>query len=438
MNREILRIALPAIIANITIPLLGLIDTGIAGHLGSTVFIGAMAVGSMMFSLVYWNFSFLRMGTSGITAQAYGAGNKEAAFHTLYRVSALALMIAIALIALQYPIQWIALKIIGPSEEVASFARSYFYIVVWGAPAMLIMMGIKGWFLGMQDSTRPMMISIMVNVLDILICLFAVFVLHKGFIGIAIGTLAAEYLGLVFSIILLKFRYGKELKKTALRGIINFADIKRLFRVNSDIFFRSVMMLAVTLTFMAIGARSGDLVLAVNSLIMQLFLLYSYFMDGFGFAGEALTGRFTGAEDNQRLTKSIKYLFGWGAAVMVLFAGLYLCASRQIFTLLTNEMPVITLAMDYRFWTAAIPIAGMAAFIWDGIYIGLTATRGMLLASLMGCSTFFAIYFIPIGTTSNSRLWAAFIAYLLVRGAVQTVIYLLRREKLIRHSKERA
>ncbi|MGM9803890.1 MAG: MATE family efflux transporter [Muribaculaceae bacterium] len=432
LNREILRIALPAIVANVTIPLLGLIDLTIAGHLGNAAFIGAMSVGAMMFNLTYWNFGFLRMGTSGITAQAYGRGDLTAACNTLMQACFMALVIAVAIVILQYPLQWLTLTIINPSSQVHALARQYFMTVVWGAPAVLIMMAVKGWFLGMQDSQSAMRISICVDSLNVVASLVAVYGLNMGFLGIAVGTLMAEYLGLAYSAYLLMSKHRALLMQWRPAALAQWHSLKRLLSVNSHIFLRSFCLILVTLSFVSIGARSGDMVLAVNAMIMQLFILFSYFMDGIAFAGEALVGRFVGSGNHVNRRSCVAHLMMWGTVVMALFAIAYGALPRQIFTILTDDAQVVDMAMTYRWWCVAIPLASMAAFVWDGVFIGQTNTRGMLMVVMAASATFFAVYFALPWPQGNTRLWLAFITYLAMRSAVQTAIWLHDEKKTLR------
>lgn len=423
MNKQILNIALPAIITNITVPLLGFIDTGIAGHLGETEYIGAISVGTMIFNLIYWNFGFLRMGTSGITAQAYGSEDFHLAGATLARAVFLSLFISFIIIILQYPIQWIAFTLIAPSLEVQELARTYFYICVWNAPAILATMAIHGWFLGMQDSTRPMYISISINIVNIIASATAVFVLDMGFVGIAIGTLIASHIGLFCSIFFIIKRHKTILCHINWAKTLKLGDMKQFFNVNRDIFMRSVCLMLVTLFFTAQGARSGDLTLAANTIMMQLFILFSYFMDGFAFAGEALVGKYTGAGDYANRSRCVRLLFGWGIGISIVFTLLYSTALHDIFILLTNDTAVIDTAMSYRLWCLVIPFAGVAAFVWDGVFIGMTATRGMLISIICASTAYFGTYFLLPGTIDNHRLWLAFITYLVMRGVAQSIIY---------------
>lgn len=432
MSRDILKIAVPSVVTNITIPLLGLFDVGIAGHLGRASFIAAVSVGAMMFNLIYWNFGFLRMGTSGMTAQAYGKKDFSESALTLKRAVTFGLVGGVAIVALQYPLQSIALWVIGPSPAVRELAVTYFGIGIWGAPATLMMMAIKGWFLGMQDSKSPMFISVGVNVVNIVVSLIAVFVLKMGFPGIAVGTLTAEWLGLVASVLLVKARQPWII--AALRQnsgvIINGAG--RFFKVNGDIFLRSFMLMIVNLAFVTIGARSGDLILAVNALMMQLFTLFSYFMDGVAFAGEALVGKYEGQHNRKGLQQCIAMLFVWGAVITVIYTAVYVIFPRGIFELLSNDELVVTEAMRYHWWCVTIPVAGMAAFIWDGVFIGLTRTREMAVAVLMAALSFFAVYALaPVAILGDHALWLAFVSYLALRGLVQTAQYMRLCRKTI-------
>lgn len=439
MNRRILQLALPSIVSNIVVPLLGLMDLTIAGHLGATAFIGAIAIGAMMFNLTYWNFGFLRMGTSGMTAQAFGRGDTSEAFRVLVRAATLGTLLGLVIIALQFPLQWLLLLAIGPSPEVTELARSYFYICVWGAPAMLATMSLSGWFLGMQNSVYPMTVSIFVNILNITASLACVFLLDMGFRGVAVGTLVSQWGGLLLSLFMMTRlirRHGIRLpqsdtgsRSSAWMRMLDVADMGKFFTVNRDIFLRSLCLMLVTLFFTSAGARSGDLTLAVNALIMQLFVLYSYFMDGFAFAGEALVGRYTGERNATELRRCIRGLFLWGTVVMTVFALAYGLAGSEIMSLLTDDRAVVQHASGYRWWSVVIPVAGMGAFIWDGVYIGLTATRQMLIALFSATIAFFGLYYglsllSPDGFLAdpNNILWISFIAYLFTRSAAQSLM----------------
>lgn len=422
MNKEIFRIAIPSIITNITVPLLGLLDTAIAGHLGAPVFIGAVAVGSMMFNLIYWNFGFLRMSTSGLTAQAYGSKNHGECRNVLQESVVVAMLIATAILLFQWPLQWLGLKVIGPSAEVARLARIYFYITIWGAPAEMLMMAAKGWLLGMQNSRAPMLISILVNVINIIASLVAVYVLKLGFIGIAMGTVASQWSGLALTAWLLHRDYGNIVRDISFRSLLRTHISRKYFTVSGDIFLRSLLLMLVNLGMVSIGARSGDLLLAVNALMQQLNTLFAYFLDGIAFAGEAITGKYYGARDIARMRQCVRRLFLWASALALIFTIIY-AFPQHIFSLLTSEKQVVEAAMDYRWWCSLLPFAGMAAFVWDGVFIGLTRSRGMLAAVAAAAVSFFGLYFLLPQSMGNHRLWLAFVIYLATRGIVQTCIY---------------
>lgn len=430
INREILKIALPAIVANIAEPLLGLLDTAIAGHLGAARFIGAAAVGAMMLNVIYWHFAFLRMGTSGLTAQALGAGSDESQALTLQRSVLLALVSGLAVLALQWPLRTLVLWLIAPTPDVYRLAALYFDVAIWGAPAVMVTMSVKGWLLGRQDSRSPMLISVGVNVLNVAVSLLAVYVFGMGFVGIAVGTLTAVWAGVFYSLWLVARRHGAVSRRVRWLRVwsVRLLD-RRFFALNIDIFVRSFFMMVVTLFFTSAGARSGDVILAANSMMIQLFLFYSYFMDGFAFAGEAVAGKYYGARQMAQMRRCVRLLFVWALAITVPFTLAYALFPRLFFTMFTDLPEVSACAMDYRWWCAMVPLAGMAAFVWDGVFVGLTHTRGLLTAVVIAAAVFFALYFLLPLSLGNHKLWLAFIAFLAIRGLVQTGIYLKLNEK---------
>lgn len=421
-SQRILHIAIPSIISNITVPLLGLIDVTIVGHLGSASYIGAIAVGGMLFNMIYWVFGFLRMGTSGLTAQAYGAHDLKEVTRILLRSTGISLMLALALLILQYPIRLIAFELIDTSAEVQQLATLYFHICIWGAPATLGLYSFSGWFIGMQNSRFPMFIAITQNIVNIVASLLFVFVFGMKVEGVALGTLIAQYAGL-FMAYLLWLRYYRPLRKYISRKQLFTHDaMKRLFQVNRDIFLRTLCLVAVTVFFTSTGAAFGDVVLAVNTLLMQLFTLFSYIMDGFAYAGEALTGKYIGAGNRQELQRTIRHLFGWGIALSLAFTLLYGIGGKEFLGLLTNEQSVISASGDYFYWVLAIPLAGFAAFLLDGICIGATSTHIMLKAMVVASGSFFLIYYSLHNVLHNHALWLGFIVYLALRGIMQALL----------------
>lgn len=418
-NKEILAITLPSIVSNITVPLLGLVDIAIVGHLGATSYIGAIAIGGMLFNIIYWLFGFLRMGTGGMTSQAYGANDWDESIRLLMRSITVGLLISLTLIVLQYPIERIAFALIDTTPEIEQLARTYFYICIWGAPAVLGLYSFSGWFIGMQNSRFPMYIAIVQNIVNILASFMFVYGMDMKIEGVAWGTLIAQYIGFMIAIGLWLWYYGRLRKEANYRSFLTREAMMRFFLINRDIFFRTICLVAVTVFFTSAGASQGEVILAVNTLLMQLFTLFSYIMDGFAYAGEALTGKYIGANNFKTLRQVVKQLFGWGIILSLAFTLLYGIGGEDFLRLLTDESDVIQAADTYFYWVLAIPLAGFAAFLFDGIFIGATATHMMLRAMLIASVTFFLIYFGCKEWIGNHALWLAFITYLLLRGIIQ-------------------
>lgn len=422
IHKKILQIAVPSIISNITVPLLGLIDVTIVGHLGSAAYIGAIAVGGMLFNIIYWIFGFLRMGTSGMTSQAYGRHDLNEVTRLLLRSVGVGLAVALCLLILQYPIRRLAFTFIQTTEEVELLATQYFRICIWGAPAMLALYGFTGWYIGMQNSRFPMYIAITQNIVNIGASLCFVYLLHLKVAGVALGTLTAQYAGFLMAVLLWMRYYGNLKRHVDWRGVWQKQAMLRFFGVNRDIFLRTLCLVAVTLFFTSAGAAQGEVVLAVNTLLMQLFTLFSYIMDGFAYSGEALAGKYIGAGNRTALYRTVRQLFAWGIGLSIGFTLLYLFGGKAFLGLLTNDASVISEAGNYFYWVLAIPLAGFAAFLWDGIFIGATATRQMFYSMLAASAGFFLVYYSLHPRMGNHALWLAFILYLSLRGIMQAVL----------------
>lgn len=422
INKRILQIAVRSIISNITVPLLGLIDVTIVGHLGAAAYIGAIAVGGMLFNIIYWIFGFLRMGTSGMTSQAYGKHDLDEVARLLLRSVGVGLLIAIILVTLQYPIRKLAFTFIQTTEEVERLATLYFRICIWGAPAMLGLYGFAGWFIGMQNSRFPMYIAITQNIVNIAASLCFVYLFHMKVAGVAWGTLTAQYAGFLMALLLWRRYYGGLKKHVAWHEVLKKEAMLRFFQVNRDIFLRTLCLVIVTLFFTSAGAAQGEIVLAVNTLLMQLFTLFSYIMDGFAYSGEALVGKYVGANNRLALYRTVRQLFIWGVGLSTGFTLLYFFGGKSFLGLLTNETSVIREAGNYFYWVLAIPLTGFAAFLWDGIFIGATATRQMFYSMLVASGSFFLVYYSLHEWMGNHALWLAFIVYLSLRGIMQATL----------------
>ena len=413
---------MPSIVSNITVPLLGMIDLAITGHLGNQSFIGAIAVGSMLFNIMYWMFGFLRMGTSGLTAQAFGESNKEKITETLYQGVTVSAAISLILLVLSPLIFIGAMEFIAPSPEVRELVGKYFRICVAGIPASLLLFVLNGWYIGMQNTRIPMTIAISQNILNILASIFFVYGIGMKLEGIALGTVIAQWGGALASIWLLRKRYGEYIHQSnSFKKTVLNSNLSQYLLVNRDIFFRTLCLIGIHFYFIAAGAKGGDTILAVNAVFMQFFTLYSYFIDGMAYAGEALVGKAVGARDKVGYAKTLHGLFILSGLLTLLFTLVYAFFNADLLTLFTDNEDVLKSSKDYLLWTLFFPICGMAAFIWDGVYIGATLPRYMLLSTLLGIIVFFALYLSLSPMFENHALWLAFLSNLAVRGIILTM-----------------
>lgn len=426
MNKAILRLAIPNIISNITVPLLGLVDMAVVGHLDSESYIAAIAVAVTIFNFIYWNFGFLRMGTSGFTAQAYGAGDKSEQANILLRSLFVAFLGGLLLICLQFLILKLGFFFFEVDQNVRHYVSDYFHIYIWAAPAVLGLYAINGWYVGMQDAVTPMFIAIGINIVNIGLCLLFVFGFKMKLEGVATAALCAQYGGLIASLILGLYKHRDLKNYFDLSVLKEISDFIPFFRVNTNIFLRTLALIAVSTFFVSASSRLGTEMLAVNALMMQMFTLFSYLMDGFAYSGEALTGKFIGRKDYIMLKPLVRSLFKWGLVVVLFFTTVYALGFDMILSILTDKENVISMARDYRMWVLLIPIAGFSAFLWDGIFVGATASRQMRNSMLIAMLCFFVVYygvscFLPkfFHANANDVLWFAFIFYLGVRGLVQ-------------------
>jgi hypothetical protein len=421
--KQVFKLALPSIISNITVPLLGIIDLTIVGHMGDVMYIGAIAIGTMIFNVLYWLLGFLRMGTSGMTSQALGRRDLTEAMRLLVRSLTISTAIAATFIVFQLPIRWMALSIMQPTEQIAEQAAIYFSICIWGAPAMLGLYGLTGWFIGMQNTRIPMLVSIFQNIVNIVASVTFVFGFGMKIQGVALGTLTAQWTGFLLALYCWKRYYGRLAEYNWKDDLFKRSTMVRFFAVNRDIFIRTLFLVGVNFFFISAGSRQGAIILSVNTLLMTLFTLFSYVMDGFAYAGEALSGKYYSAANKLAFDRVYNSLFAWGAIMAVVFTLVYAVGGNGFLMLLTNEAVVVQSAEAYFWWAVMIPIASVSAFVYDGIFIGLTATRGMLVSSVVSALVFFALYLVLQSYLGNHALWLAFIVYLGLRGGIQWFLY---------------
>lgn len=395
----------------------------IVGHLSLEVYIGAIATVSIIFNFMYWSFSFLRMGTSGFTAQAYGADNNQETATVLLRSLLIAFVAGLLIVMFQNIIFDLAFKVIKASSDVRLYAGHYFHIYVWAAPAVLGMYAFSGWFVGMQDARTPMYIAIAVNIINISLSLIFVYVLNMNIEGVALASTIAQIMGFLIAFTIWYFKYKVVRLNLDFGRLNNINAFIPFFRVNSDIFLRTMLLIAVTTFFTSSSAKMGNTTLAANALLMQMFTLFSYIMDGFAYSAEALTGRFIGAKRYDILSKLIKYLFLWGIILAILFTCIYGFFTDEILQLLTNKVDVITACKEYQVWVLLIPLVGFSAFLWDGVFIGATASKQMRNSMFVAAACFFLIYYSLYSNWQNNALWFAFIFYLGMRGVMQAFLY---------------
>ncbi len=409
--------ALPAILANITIPLVGLVDTAIVGHLSDATAIGGIAIGTMLFDLLYWNFGFLRVGTSGLTAQAYGRGDKGECNSLLHRSLRIAYIAAIVIWAVQWLFVNGVLYAVPCSKEVADFAREYFFIRVWAAPATLALMAYKGWFIGMQDTVSTMATNITVNVVNIVVSYLLSFHTRLGVMGVAYGTVAAQMSGLILAYIIRFIKYKDYRPQLRMQTVSN-GDCS-LFRLNANLFVRSLCFMIVYVGFTSLATQYGDVELAVSAVIMKLMMFFSFFVDGFAYAGEALVGREIG-EHNDTLP-TVKLLFLWSLGVCIVFTLVYALSADQCISLLTSDSEVLLTAKKYYIWLILMPLISTLAFMWDGVYIGAAAGSYIRNAMIWAAVAFVITYLVFRPLLGINALYMAYFAHLLARTVYLTI-----------------
>ena len=423
LDRRILRLALPNIVSNLTVPLLGLVDMGLTGHLQEAAPIAGISIATTLFNLIYWVFSFLRMGTSGLTAQAYGSRSRERMGRTLAQSFLIGLVGGLLIILLQTPLSRMILSVLAPEAEVERYALIYFAIVVMGAPAILTTNAMNGWFIGMQNSWYPMAVSIVTNLTNIGLSAFLVLSEGRGIEGIAIGTLVAQWLGMLLlaaGVLMLYVRRGRVVLPHRLSALGE--ELGRYFSTNVHIFFRTLLMACVSVFFVYAGTRMGTLTLAGNALLYQFFTLFSYFIDGFANAGEAIVGDAYGQRSREAVRTAVRRLLGWGIRLGLVVTAIYAVVGGELLALLTDREEVLQQALRYLPYVVVIPLAGCIGFVMDGVFIGMTATREMMWSMLVAVILFFATYFgLPV-EDGNAALMCAFLLYLAARGLVQLLI----------------
>lgn len=429
INREILRLAVPNIISNISVPLLATVDTILMGRL-STDHLGAVGLGSMMFSFFYWNFGFLRMGTTGLTSQAYGAANNQRITDHLTRALLLALGLATMILLLQRPFYEVGSQLLQVIPSQADIVTDYFDVRIWAVPATLALYVLLGWLFGMQNAIYPMILTIFINVVNIAVSYVAVVHLGLAARGAAWGTLIAQYSGVLLAIILLRYRYADYLRLVSMAAVREVDALRAFFKVNQDLFIRTVCLTIAFGFFYSKSSEAGAMILAANVILLQLVNWMSYGIDGFAYASEALVGKYTGAKADNKLQEVVKYSLYWGGGLAIAYSLAYGLMGKPILGLFSTDIEVLHLANDYLIWMVILPIVGYACYIWDGIYVGLTATRALRNTMLVAMVLYLATYYLALLQDQGHILWLSLLVLLASRGVMQTLLYIRYGRKL--------
>lgn len=416
INKDILKLAIPNMISNIVIPMLGMVDTAIAGRIGEDINIAALSIGTTIFNFIYWNCAFLRMGTSAITAQAYGAGNLKECANMLIRALWLAVLMACLLLVFQRPLGSFSLYVMQGSESVQRLAGEYLFARIWAVPASISLFAIQGWFIGMQDAKTPMMIAILSVVMNAVFSILFVFHFDMGISGTAWGTVVTQYTGLIVSWVLWFIKYRTYIPYFDIKESLRFEPVIHFLQINKDIFLRTACIVAVYTFFTAASARFGDTILTMNTLLMQLFTLFSYMSDGFAYAGEALSGRFVGERNASMLKQYIRYLLIWSLIIATLYVLIYVFAWKEILLIFSPSQEVLTMAGSFIGWIVAVPLIGCIPFMIDGIMIGATQTKLLRNTVFLSTLLFFGCFYALSPLLGNTALWISFLLFLFTRG----------------------
>ncbi len=426
MNKEILKLAIPNIISNISVPLLSTVDTALMGH-QSSLHLASVGIASMIFNLLYWNFGFLRMGTTGLSAQAYGENDNTKLTNTLLRALFLSLFISLVLIIFQKPIIEIVAYFMNIDQNYYTLVVEYFEIRIFAAPATLGLYVMFGWFFGLQNAIIPLIITLFINIVNIILSYYFVEELNLSIQGVAYGTLISQYAGILLAFILL-IRYKNRLQKGKNEKILDKYALMRFFSINRDIFIRTVALTFAFAFFYAQSAKQGEMALAITVILLQFLSWISFGVDGFAYAAESLVGKYFGAKNRYKFYQAIRYSFYWGFLLAVFYALIYYFGGEWILKLYTDKSELIEAVKPYLFWTVLMGFAGVAAFVWDGIFIGMTASKEMRDTLLISLAIFIAIFYILQPFNSLHLYWFNFLLFLFIRGILQSWIFYKREE----------
>lgn len=423
INKEIIKLSIPNILSNISVPLLSTVDTILMGGL-SSIHLAAVGLGSFLFNVIYWNFGFLRMGTTGMTAQNYGANDKDEVWLSLLRAGVLSIILAVLLLTLQSPIYELAKSALVVSAENDPLILEYFKIRIWAAPAALMLMVVMGWLFGMQNAIYPLILTIIINVVNIVTSYYLVKIVGMDVRGVAFGTVLAQYTGLIIGLGLIFRKYNSYINWSLASRLSSLSEYSRFLKVNFDLFLRTLCLTFSFGFFYRQSSKLGDIVLAVNVVLMQFVNWMSYGIDGFAYATESLVGKYKGAEKPKEVKVVIGQSFLWGGLVSLLYAAVYYIFGIELFELFSDDPSLLSVGKELLYFIAIFPIVAFASYIWDGIFVGLTATTSMRNAMIMALFVYLISFYLIPETANGSNVWIALSIFMIARAVFQWGYYM--------------
>lgn len=421
MNKKILALAIPNIVSNISIPLVTTVDTILMGHLSSS-HLAALGIVGMIFLFLYGTINFLRRGTTGITAQAFGRDDKALFSKTLYRALFIALGLSLMLLLFQDFIGKLSFYLMNVDLKYEVYAQSYFSIRIYTAPAVFMLYVLIGWFFGMQNAIYPLLITLLINLLNILFSYYFVNVLHLGIEGAAYGTVISQYSGLILAFIFL-LKYKNKLYWFPLGEIFKLNELLIFLRINRDIFIRTILLTFSFAFFYAQASKNGEETLTVMILLLQFIVWFAYTIDGFANASESLVGRYYGAKDWSNFAKVIKYTFMWGMGLTVIYMLVYFFFGMTILHLYTNQQGLIERTLFFLPYVSLMPILSFMAYLWDGIFVGMTAVKALRNITIISSLFFITVFYLFKDANFTYALWFSFMNFFFMRGLLQSFLF---------------
>jgi MATE family multidrug resistance protein len=429
INKEILNLAIPNILSNISVPLLSSVDTILMGRLSAT-HLGAVGLGSMIFNFIYWNFGFLRMGTTGMTAQAFGRKDSTGIANVLGRAGALSLFLTLLILLIQIPLFDSAVSLLNVTSDQVPLVGEYFYTRIWAAPATLLLYVLLGWFFGMQNAIIPMVLTIVINLVNIFVSAYLVRELNLGIQGVAMGTVVAQYFGLGIGLIFIFVKYTEYVGKIKVKALVAWIELKLFLNINRDLFIRTVMLTLAFGFFYSQSSSEGEIILAVNVVLLQFLNWMSYGIDGFAFAAESVVGKYKGNKEDASLKEAISKSFMWGFLFAALYALIYLLFGKNLVSIFTNDIKVINASLPYLWWMVVFPLFSTPSYLWDGVFIGLTASKAMRNSMTISFLLYIVSYYVLEPNFGNHGLWMALLILMVTRGVIQWWMYKCAGSKL--------